>query len=291
MPACVLVLVCWLKDWQKEVLTKQNGLLDLVCCILLSYSASRGTKLLAPIAISQEALRGPSKPQIIIDFSDVQTISSCKTMSDADIGGFSSSSLTQVLETKGNPAHARFSGSISTDLPRNNPQVQRTGYAGWRNKDRPRTIFGKSLWDLEPYGYLGLRIKSDGRKYFVNIQTDSVVYEDLHQHRLLTKTPGMWETAFIDLSAFVRTNHGQVVEPQREMMTQKVRTIGMSLTDRVPGPFSLEISKIWGAVNTKDDRVPIPEQRRPEHGLLLVVSSAANLIAVRYGNMTASVQT
>ena len=173
-------------------------------------------------------------------------------MSDADIGGFSSSTLSHVASTFTNPAHARWHGSISTELPRNQPQVQRTGFAGWRNKDRPWTVFGKSLWDLDPYVFLALRVKSDGRKYFVNIQTESIVQEDLHQHRLLARTPGTWETVFIDLHSFVRTNHGEVVEPQTEMMAQKVRSIGMSTTDRVPGPFDVSISRIWATVGTKD---------------------------------------
>ena len=89
----------------------------------------------------------------------------------------------------------------------------------------------------------------------MNIQTESVIYEDLHQHRLQTRTPGEWETVFIPLRAFVRTNHGEVVEPQAEIMLQKVRTIGMSLTDRVPGPFDLSISKIWASINKSGEEM------------------------------------
>jgi len=166
-------------------------------------------------------------------------------MSDADIGGFTRAVLEQSPGNASQPAHARFHGAISTDLPRNRPQVQRTGYAGWRNKDRAATIFGKSLWDLDPYSYLALRVKSDGRKYFVNIQTESIVYTDLHQHRLHSRKPGEWETVLIEINAFVRTNHGEVVEPQTEIMRQKIRTIGVSLTDRVPGPFDLAITRVW----------------------------------------------
>ena len=176
-------------------------------------------------------------------------------MSDADIGGFSSASLDQISKTSSQPPHVRFHGSISTELPRNRPQVQRTGYAGWRNKDRSASIFGKSLWDVDPYTYLGLRVKSDGRKYFVNVQTESVVHTDLHQHRLHIRKPGEWETILINLHAFVRTNHGEVVEPQTEMMRQKVRTIGVSLTDRVPGPFDLAISRIWVSNGLHDEEM------------------------------------
>ena len=192
-------------------------------------------------------------PYTLLDFSTPDLVQACKTMSDADIGGSSVATLDHVPRTSSQPAHARFRGSISTDLPRNRPQVQRTGYAGWRNKDRPPTLFGKSLWDIAPYAYLALRVKSDGRKYFVNIQTESIVYTDLHQHRLHARKPGEWETVIIKISSFVRTNHGEVVEPQTEMMRQKVRTVGVSLTDRVPGPFDLAISSVWASNNDERD--------------------------------------
>lgn len=56
---------------------------------------------------------------------------------------------------------------------------------------------------------------------------------------------------------FVRTNHGFVVEPQAEMLRQKVRTIGIGLTDRVPGPFELCIERIW-ATNNREEATHSP---------------------------------
>ena len=208
---------------------------------------------LEPAAVTAEAVSAPMTAYSLLDLADPQTVQGCKTMSDADIGGSSSALLDYIPRSSSQPAHARFHGSISTDLPRNRPQVQRTGYAGWRNKDRPPTIFGKSLWDLDPYTYLALRVKSDGRKYFVNVQTESIVYTDLHQHRLHARKPGEWETVFIKIGSFIRTNHGEVVEPQTEMLRQKVRTLGMSLTDRVPGPFDLAISSVWACNSDERD--------------------------------------
>ena len=198
-------------------------------------------------------------PYYLLDFTKPDTISACKTMSDADIGGFSQVALDQIPESFTEPAHARFHGNISIELPTNKPQVQRTGYAAWRNKDRPATIFGKSLWDIDPYTFLALRVKSDGRKYFVNLQTESLVPTDIHQHRLYAKRPGEWETVLIKWHEFVRTNHGTVVEPQSEILRQKVRTIGLGLIDRVPGPFDLSVSKIW-ATNQPSGKESVDDQ-------------------------------
>ncbi|KAL8675260.1 MAG: hypothetical protein Q9168_000381 [Polycauliona sp. 1 TL-2023] len=209
-------------------------------------------KRFAKIAYNQEGLRTATGRYSLLDFTNPDTITMCKTMSDADLGGFSKVAADQIPATATEPAHMRFHGNISIDLPPNRPQVQRTGYAAWRNRDRGPTIFGKSLWDVDRYLYLALRIKSDGRKYFVNVQTESIEYTDIHQHRLYAQRPGEWETLLIEWSNFVRTNYGQVVEPQNEMLTQKVRTVGIGLTDRVPGPFDLCISSMWATNDVED---------------------------------------
>ncbi|KAL2397829.1 Complex I intermediate-associated protein 30, mitochondrial [Exophiala dermatitidis] len=209
-------------------------------------------------ALNLEGLQLPTAPYPIFDFADPETISTLKTMTDRSVGGFSTAELTQMpADTSSHPptpAHVLFHGNISTKLPANRPDVQRTGYAAWRNKDRGRTLFGELFWNVDSYMYLALRVKSDGRKYVVNIQTDSIVESDLHQHRLYTKyhkgaegpgDPGQWETVWIRLHEFVRTNHGVVTEPQSEMLRQKVKSVGIGLLDRKPGPFELGIAAVW----------------------------------------------
>ncbi|KAI9733368.1 MAG: Complex I intermediate-associated protein 30, mitochondrial [Cirrosporium novae-zelandiae] len=214
------------------------------------------------LALSMEGLKAPTKPLYLLDFTDSDAVEACKTFSDASTGGFSNSILEHVPSCASEPAHAKFYGSISIDLPPNRPDIQRTGYAAWRNLDRPSTIFGKSYWDIDRYTYLALRIKSDGRKYLVNVQTDSVVATDLHQHRLFAKTPGQWETVLIKWHEFVRTNHGFVVEPQTEMLRQKVRTVGIGLTNRIPGPFELCISRVWATNGVKEEQENVDQDEK-----------------------------
>ena len=126
-------------------------------------------------------------------------------------------------------------------------------------------------------------MKSDGRRYKVNVQTDSIVETDIHQHRLHTRhhridpktissnpdgndgkippalsdippestimssknsTTG-WETILLPLNSFVRTNFGLVTEPQTSLLQHRVRSVGIGLTDRVEGPFDLRVHRIW----------------------------------------------
>ncbi|KAF7196950.1 Complex I intermediate-associated protein 30, mitochondrial [Pseudocercospora fuligena] len=241
----------------------------------------------AKIAVKMEGLHVPTKPYPLSKFEQPASVDQCKVMCDSDVGGFSKASLTFVdgaphdeklpgtatqeegekagaLVEAREPAHALFKGMISTELPPNKPNIQRSGYAGWRTRDRGFSLFGKLLWDLSPYSFLALRIRSDGRKYFVNFQTESIVPTDLHQHLLPSYTPGQWETVTIPFSAFVRTNYGQVVEPQKEMMSTKVRSVGISLIDRVPGPFELAIADIYAT-----NRPPAREVGREDSGFEL----------------------
>jgi len=166
-------------------------------------------------------------------------------MSDADLGGHSSSSLEFVPADHLNPSHVRFAGNVSIELPEDRPKLRAAGYVGWRTKDRKRNVFGKGLWNLDQYRYIAMRIKSDGRKYYINMQADGIEPTDLHQHRVYVRKPGNWETIVIGLDDFVRTNNGALSEPQSEMLKQKIRSIGLSLTDRLPGPYRLLIERIW----------------------------------------------
>lgn len=186
-------------------------------------------------------------------------------MCDQDIGGFSQSRIEYVTKSATDPSHMRFSGSISNQLPSDEPEVERTGYAAWRTQDRPATVFGRALWDVDRYEYLAMHLKTDGRKYKVNLQTESLVYTDLHQHRLYAKRRGHWETILIRWRDFVRTNHGIVVEPQSEINKEKIRTIGVGLTDRLSGPFEMCISRIWATNSLNADELEEAGRSNPTY--------------------------
>jgi NADH dehydrogenase [ubiquinone] 1 alpha subcomplex assembly factor 1 len=254
----------------------------------------------ATIAVQMQGMLVPKKPFFMAKFDTPASIPQCKVMCDStSFGGFSKASLTwqagesssssssdatttpttpttsaattngkkdasDYPNTSANPPHALFTGTISTALPPNKPEIMRSGFAAWRTHDRGMWLFGRLLFDIDPYTYLALRVKSDGRKYFINVQTESIVPTDIHQHLLPCFRPGEWETVVVPFHAFVRTNHGMVVEPQREMLRQKVRSIGIGLTDRVQGPFELRIAEVYATNHppkqSADKEGDVPEE-------------------------------
>ncbi|KAK6341949.1 hypothetical protein TWF730_001433 [Orbilia blumenaviensis] len=144
-----------------------------------------------------------------------------------------------------------FHGNISKQLPNqiHRPDVEISGFAAFRTQHLPKTIFGARTYDLGFYEYIALRVKSDGRTYMVNMQADTYEERDLYQHRLFTRKPGQWETVVLKNGAFVKTMYGGILLEQPGMLVEKVRTIGLSVTDRVEGPFKIAIHAIW-ATNT-----------------------------------------
>lgn len=155
-----------------------------------------------PIAVFKgEGITGDFADMEVHSFRHPDSLKSIKVFSDADTGGFSKVHMDLTPCPPGHPSegqfYGRFYGNISIELPVERPKIQRSGYAAWRTQERGRTLFGRQNWDCDPYTYLALRVKSDGSKYFVNIQTDSIVETDIHQHRLFAKRVGEWETIHV----------------------------------------------------------------------------------------------
>ena len=110
----------------------------------------------ANLAVKMEGLHVPRKPRPLIQFDEPGSIERCKVMCDQDLGGYSKAALTfhnglrhedskreegiigdgRENEEGEEPAHVSFKGSISTELPPNKPDIQRSGYAAWRTRDR-----------------------------------------------------------------------------------------------------------------------------------------------------------
>lgn len=176
----------------------------------------------------------------VLDFKNKpqQSLDNILIRSDQEIGGYS----TAAFDITNNTGH--FHGNLNLDLPKNNPEITRSGYAMFRTKDQKESwLSGSNYWDWSNYQSLALRVKGDNRKYLVNIQANTPLVTDLFQHRLFLDKPGEWETVVIPLNDFVMTNWG-VIQDGSEINKSEVKTIGIGLLDKTYGPFNLYIDWI-----------------------------------------------
>lgn len=173
------------------------------------------------------------------------------TRSDQEMGGYSTANFDIDSET----STGHFHGYLNLDLPKNNPEITRSGYAMFRTRDQKDSWFsGDSFWDWSRFSSLVLRVKGDRRKYLVNIQANTPLITDLFQHRLFLHHPGEWETVVIPLNDFVMTNWG-VIQDGSEINKAEVKTVGIGLLDKQYGPFSLNIDWIKVMTGTEVEKV------------------------------------
>ena len=64
-----------------------------------------------------------------------------------------------------------------------------------------------------------------------------------------------WETVLLPFQSFVRTNHGLIVEPQHSLLKNRIKSIGIGLTDRVDGPYDLRIHRIWATNGLSEEEM------------------------------------
>lgn len=187
-----------------------------------------------------------------------ESLSKIMTRCDKEMGGYSSVNFD--IEPKTGAGH--FHGFLNLDLPKDNPEITRSGYAMFRTRDQKESwLLGDSYWDWSQYSLLVMRVKGDRRKYLVNIQANTPLVTDLFQHRLFLHHPGEWETAVIPLSDFVMTNWG-VIQDGNELNKSEVKTVGVGLLDKQYGPFSLQID--WIKVMTGAEVEKVATKLRTE---------------------------
>lgn len=145
--------------------------------------------------------------ETILDFkaSPQESFNNILTRSDKELGGFSTVNFDLDPQTQTGVFH----GYLNLDLPKDRPDITRSGYAMFRTRDQQESwLSGDSYWDWSQMSSLVLRVKGDRRKYLVNIQANTPLITDLFQHRLFLNNPGEWETVVIPLNDFVMTNWG-----------------------------------------------------------------------------------
>jgi uncharacterized surface protein with fasciclin (FAS1) repeats len=96
---------------------------------------------------------------------------------------------------------------------------------------------------LDGYDTITVRVKGDGRTYYLNLRTSSNSAAESYRAPLKTQKD-TWQEVRLPLKDFVYTAYGRRVAGAEPLMANKVQSVGFTLADKNAGPFRLEVSSI-----------------------------------------------
>lgn len=139
-----------------------------------------------------------------------------------------------------------FSGNLDTRLPETGENTH-AGFCNIRTVNAMKSFYRETALDWSPYTHLRMRVRGDGRVYFLNIgllRTFDVQWFQIHKYLLMTRGGPYWQDIKIPFSKFFLTHKGRVQDRQDTVDKLSVKNFGITLADKTPGPFKLEIDYI-----------------------------------------------
>ncbi len=116
--------------------------------------------------------------------------------------------------------------------------------------------------DLKPSDTLVLRVRGDGREYFLNLYVPTQRTAFSYRASFQTKK-GEWTEVELPIDKFSATWFGRAV--QEKLDPSKVNRLGILLGDKKAGPFRLEVAwiKVKGSPDSDSSENEQPEQITP----------------------------
>ncbi len=166
-----------------------------------------------------------NSPEVmILDFTDVPTVSNWEAIDDRIMGGCSQSQ-PECIDNVG----LRFSGTVSLE---NNG-----GFASIRSN------LGNA--DLKQQTGLTLRLRGDGKCYKLSLRTDHF-FDGVSYQMTFTTEHDTWQEISLPFEAFIPTHHGIKLSTVAPMDTGNITSFGLFIADGQEGPFQLDIAWVKG---------------------------------------------
>lgn len=184
---------------------------------------------------------GGEQSRVIWRYEGLESINNFKVNSDEDIGGKSRAYVTSSRNNK-----LLFYGQVSTDVPRDG-KTEKSGYCNLQLKQRYKAFNRETQMDLTSFNKLTLRVRGDGRGYIVNLKTNlhfAEMHQDLWSYMFFTRGGPYWQDISLPFSKFFLASQGRLLDKQGPVLMDRINWIGITLGDKVDGPFSLEIDSI-----------------------------------------------
>ncbi len=184
-------------------------------------SNRRATLTVAILAMTSAVSHSLDANQTIASFENPSTLSNWGVVNDSVMGGVSTSGFRQTEN-----GTLLFKGQLSLE---NNG-----GFVSLRN--RPRNL------DLDNVAGFVVRVRGDGRAYYLDLRESRQMTAGSFRASFATKD-GEWTETYIPASEFVRQSFGRPY-PNTPLRPQSISSLGFTLSDKNPGPFSLEIDYV-----------------------------------------------
>jgi uncharacterized surface protein with fasciclin (FAS1) repeats len=163
-----------------------------------------------------------SKP--VADFSDAAAAKKWLSVNDDVMGGVSEGGL-RITDDK----TLEFSGKISLD--------NQGGFASIRTRSEDLGLDG--------YDTITLRVKGDGRTYYLDLRTSGLFAAASYRAALKTQKD-TWQEVRIPLKDFEYAAFGRRIATADLLKASNVQSVGFTLADKQAGPFRLEVAWIRG---------------------------------------------
>ena len=176
--------------------------------------------------------------RMLWDFKDPKTLDEWMFASDRELTG----SSWMQFERSSN-GRAVLHGDLSTAVPVGTDYIK-SGYSAIQSRKLDSDMFSRGVWDLYEYDAFEIKLRGDGRKYIAFLTMDGSMDEDVWHHFIYTRGGPYWETVTLPFKDFLFTSRGYIQDKEYFFATSLIKTIGILLTDRIDGPFRLEIDSI-----------------------------------------------
>jgi monofunctional biosynthetic peptidoglycan transglycosylase len=164
--------------------------------------------------------------RVLVDFDGDADFSAWRNVDDVVMGGVSTSALRRAAM----PGVASFTGHVSLDYG--------GGFASVRSEPQ--------AWDTAGASALLVRCRSgDGRVYKFTVRTDDG-YDGVQYQQRFSPPQDDWGTVRLPIAAFVATFRGRQVPAADPLQPERIRRLGLMVSDKQAGPFELLLD--WIAV-------------------------------------------
>ncbi|XP_058018041.1 complex I intermediate-associated protein 30, mitochondrial [Ahaetulla prasina] len=183
-----------------------------------------------------------NQTKVIWEFRSEEDINKWVLGSDAAIGG--KSEISMKLDK--NKQYAIVSGNLNTAVPKDG-MTKYSGYCAIISKPEMLAFHRTKVHDWSNFNSLYLRVRGDGRPWMLNINPskyDPTSANDCYNYFIFPRGGPYWEEIEVPFSKFFFTSRGRIQDGQYEIWPDRISTLGLTLADKVDGPFQLDVDFI-----------------------------------------------